>query len=213
MPLWKRSFDLAVAGPVFIVALPVMAVIGVISLVVLGRPLLYRQARGGLGGERFEIVKFRTMTDTTDDRGELLPDEQRRSRWGNFLRRSSLDELPTLLNIVRGDMSIVGPRPLMARYLDRYSPVEALRHRVTPGLTGLAQTRGRNTLAWSERFALDLEYVRTRSVATDLRILADTVSIVLSRQGADGNDHCTEFMGTDVEATAVIAEGERVSRL
>lgn len=167
----------------------------------LGNPVLYRQERGGLGGSTFEIVKFRTMTNATDADGNLLPDDERRHRWGNFLRRTSLDELPTLLNIVRGEMSVVGPRPLMATYLDRYSARESQRHRVTPGLTGMAQTQGRNLLDWSDRFELDLEYIEQRSMRTDLRILRDTVSIVLSREGADGNDHCTEFQGlTVVEA-------------
>lgn len=196
LPLWKRTFDVLVAGSVLIIATPVLMTVAIATLLVMGRPLLYRQARGGLGGSVFEILKFRTMSNDCDVHGVLLPDEERRHRWGNFLRRTSLDELPALLNIVRGDMSIVGPRPLMAKYLDRYSPDELVRHQVTPGLTGLAQTKGRNTLSWAERFELDLEYVRTRSLRADLRILVDTVKIVVSGEGADGNDHCTEFLGS-----------------
>lgn len=201
LPWWKRSFDFVIAGSLLLLASPVIVVIGAVSRIMLGNPVLYRQERGGLGGSTFEIVKFRTMTNATDADGNLLPDDERRHRWGNFLRRTSLDELPTLLNIVRGEMSVVGPRPLMATYLDRYSARESQRHRVTPGLTGMAQTQGRNLLDWSDRFELDLEYIEQRSMRTDLRILRDTVSIVLSREGADGNDHCTEFQGlTVVEA-------------
>jgi lipopolysaccharide/colanic/teichoic acid biosynthesis glycosyltransferase len=201
LPWWKRSFDFVIAGSLLLLASPVIVLIGAVSRIMLGNPVLYRQERGGLGGSTFEIVKFRTMTNATDADGNLLPDDQRRHGWGNFLRRTSLDELPTLLNIVRGEMSVVGPRPLMATYLDRYSARESQRHRVTPGLTGMAQTQGRNLLDWSDRFELDLEYIEQRSMRTDLRILRDTVSIVLSREGADGNDHCTEFQGlTVVEA-------------
>ncbi len=199
LPWWKRGFDLAVAGSVFLATVPVMIAVAAVSRVVFGSPILYRQERGGLGGTVFEIIKFRTMTNATDATGELLPDEERRNGWGNFLRRTSLDELPTLLNIIRGEMSIVGPRPLMAIYLERYSARERQRHRVTPGLTGLAQTRGRNTLDWSERFELDLAYIDRRSVRTDLRILWDTISIVVTREGADGNDHCVEFLGSSAD--------------
>jgi lipopolysaccharide/colanic/teichoic acid biosynthesis glycosyltransferase len=202
LPAWKRAFDLAVAGSLLIVAGPVMAVVATISRIVLGPGVLYRQARGGLGGAPFDIVKFRTMTNGRDADGNLLPDDQRRSRWGNLLRKTSLDELPALVNIARGEMSIVGPRPLMARYLTRYNEVEARRHCVTPGLTGLAQTQGRNTLTWQEKFALDLEYVETRSLVVDLRILRDTVTAVLSAEGADGNDHTGEFFGTPDDNSA-----------
>lgn len=203
LPWWKRSFDIVVSGGALVVLSPVIAVVAVISAIVMGRPVLYRQARGGLGGSTFEIVKFRTMTNACDEDGNLLPDDQRRSRWGNFLRKSSLDELPTLINIVRGDMSIVGPRPLMAKYLDRYSHREAHRHSVTPGLTGLAQTRGRNILSWEDKFELDLEYVQIRSVATDIKILKDTVMIVITGEGADGNDHGFEFMGSSDDSSLV----------
>lgn len=196
LPLWKRSFDLMVAGALLLVTWPVMLTVGLISRIVLGPGIFYRQARGGLGGVPFDIVKFRTMTNGVDAEGNLLPDEQRRSRWGNLLRKTSLDELPALMNIVKGEMSVVGPRPLMARYLDRYNEHEARRHCVTPGLTGLAQTQGRNTLTWQEKFELDLHYVETRSMRTDLTILRDTVKAVLSAEGADGNDHTGEFFGT-----------------
>lgn len=195
LPFWKRGIDVLFAGSAMVALAPIALLVGVVSVLVLGRPVLFRQARGGHGGVRFEILKFRTMTDAMDSDGHLLPDDERRSRWGNFLRKTSLDEIPTLLNILRGEMTLVGPRPLMAKYLDLYSPLQAHRHCVTPGLTGLAQTRGRNTLTWEQKFDLDLEYVETRSLPVDLRILRDTFVIVLSRKGADGNDHTTEFVG------------------
>ena len=202
LPLWKRTFDILIAGTALLFLVPIGLLVAMVVALRMGRPILFRQERAGLGGETFEIIKFRTMTDARDESGDLLTDEQRRHWLGNLLRKTSLDELPTLLNIVRGEMSLVGPRPLMARYLDRYSSEQALRHRVTPGLTGLAQTRGRNTLTWEEKFDLDLEYVRTRSLATDLVILKDTISIVALGTGADGNDHTTEFFGTDTSTAA-----------
>ena len=202
LPLWKRAFDILIAGTALVLLAPVGLVVAMVVALRMGRPILFRQERAGLGGRTFEIIKFRTMTDGRHENGDLLPDEERRHWVGNLLRKTSLDELPTLLNIVRGEMSLVGPRPLMARYLDRYSPQQALRHRVTPGLTGLAQTRGRNTLTWEEKFDLDLEYVRTRSLATDFAILKDTFSIVVLGTGADGNDHTTEFFGTKTETAA-----------
>lgn len=196
MPMWKRTFDVMVAVSVFVVFLPVLIVVSLITLAVMGRPLLYRQPRGGLGATTFEILKIRTMANPFDRNGQPLADHERRHPWGNFLRRSSLDELPALINVLRGEMSIVGPRPLMARYLDRYNDEELRRHAVTPGLTGLAQTQGRNLLSWNERFELDLEYVRTRSIATDVGILWHTVKIVVTGEGADGDDHGTEFFGS-----------------
>ncbi len=198
LPMWKRLFDIVTAGTVLIVATPVLLVVAAITLLVMGRPLLYRQTRGGLGGTTFEILKLRTMANAFDRNGVPLADDQRRHPWGDFLRRTSLDELPALVNIIRGEMSVVGPRPLMAKYLHRYDDHQAQRHSVTPGLTGLAQTKGRNKLDWAERFELDLEYANSMSLRTDLRILMDTVKIVLSREGADGNDHCTEFQGSQI---------------
>lgn len=202
LPWWKRSLDILVAGGALLVLSPIALLVAALVALAMGRPVLYRQTRAGLGGELFDIIKFRTMSNACDADGNLLPDEERRSRIGNLLRKSSLDELPTLWNIVRGDMSLVGPRPLLARYLDRYTPEQAQRHLVTPGLTGLAQTRGRNTLSWEDKFELDLEYVRTRSLATDLIILKDTVAIVIAGTGADGNDHTTEFFGSETRQAA-----------
>jgi lipopolysaccharide/colanic/teichoic acid biosynthesis glycosyltransferase len=199
LPWWKRGLDIVVAGGALLMLAPVTVIVAAFVALIMGRPVLYRQSRAGLGGELFDIIKFRTMSNACDADGNLLPDEERRSRVGNILRKTSLDELPTLWNIVKGDMSLVGPRPLLARYLDRYTPEQAQRHRVTPGLTGLAQTRGRNTLSWEDKFELDLEYVRTRSLTTDLIILKDTVAVVIAGTGADGNDHTTEFFGTETE--------------
>ncbi len=197
LPWWKRTIDVLVAGAALIVLAPIGLLIASAVAIRMGRPVMFRQSRAGLGGELFDIVKFRTMSDTRDENGDLLPDDDRRSWLGNMLRKTSLDEIPTLLNIVRGDMSLVGPRPLLAHYLDRYTPEQAQRHRVTPGLTGLAQTRGRNTLSWEDKFDLDLEYVYTRSLSTDLAILKDTLAVVIAGTGADGNDHTTEFFGSE----------------
>lgn len=198
VPWWKRLFDIVTVVSLGVFLAPIGVVVAGVVMVSMGRPVLFRQPRAGLGGEVFDIIKFRTMTDARGEDGQLLDDEQRRSRVGNLLRKTSLDEMPTLLNILRGEMSMVGPRPLMVRYLDRYTSEQAQRHRVTPGLTGLAQVRGRNTLSWEDKFVFDLEYVDSRSLATDLSILMETISIVVARTGADGNDHTTEFFGTDV---------------
>ena len=193
----KRVLDLAVAGPALVLSLPVQAVVAGAVRWRLGSPVLFSQQRPGLHGEVFTMRKFRTMRDADETRG-LVTDEQRLTPFGSFLRSTSLDELPTLWNIVRGDMSLVGPRPLLVGYLDRYSPEQARRHDVRPGLTGLAQVSGRNALTWEERFALDIEYVDTRSLALDLRILWRTVATVLRREGITQEGHATmtEFMGS-----------------
>lgn len=193
----QRLLDLAVAGPAFVLSLPVQAVVAGAVRWRLGSPVLFRQQRPGLHGEIFTMRKFRTMLDVDAARG-LVDDEQRLTPFGTFLRSTSLDELPTLWNIVRGDMSLVGPRPLLVQYLDRYTPEQARRHDVRPGLTGLAQVSGRNALTWEDRLALDVEYVDTRSLALDLRILWRTVSTVLRREGitADGHVTMNEFMGS-----------------
>src|SRR5438105_13160066 len=144
----KRLFDLAVAAPVLVLFSPVLAVLSALVRVFLGRPVLFRQQRPGLGGELFTILKFRTMTDARDAEGRLLPDAARLTSFGRFLRTSSLDELPELINVVRGEMSLVGPRPLLVQYLDRYTPDQARRHEVRPGVTGWTQVNGRNALTW-----------------------------------------------------------------
>lgn len=187
----KRTIDLGVAGAGLVVLSPVLALLALAVRLVHGSPVLFGQERAGLGGRPFRIVKLRTMTDVRGPDGALLPDDRRLTRFGQFLRSSSLDELPELWNVVRGDMSLVGPRPLPTSYLPRYTEREARRHEVKPGITGLAQVSGRNGLSWEERLELDVRYVETRSLALDLRILARTVGQVLRRSGISAEGHAT----------------------
>ena len=182
-PLWKRATDLVLAGGGVIVLSPLLVALAAAVRWRLGRPVLFRQLRPGKGGVPFELLKFRTMTDARGADGRLLPDGERLTPFGRWLRSTSLDELPELWNVVRGDMSLVGPRPLLMEYLAHYTPEQARRHDVLPGLTGLAQIRGRNTLGWDEKFALDLEYVENRSFGLDLVILSRTVVAVVGRRG------------------------------
>jgi lipopolysaccharide/colanic/teichoic acid biosynthesis glycosyltransferase len=194
----KRAFDLAVAGLALVLAAPLMACIALLVRWRLGRPVLFRQQRPGLHGAPFTINKFRTMRDARDEHGAPLPDSMRLTPLGRLLRSTSLDELPELVNVLRGEMSIVGPRPLLLSYLERYKPVQARRHEVRPGITGLAQVSGRNALAWDDRLALDVWYVDHQSLALDLRILARTLGQVLRREGisAPGEATVSEFMGS-----------------
>ncbi|MEP0548686.1 MAG: sugar transferase [Rhodothermales bacterium] len=198
----KPLFDRAAAGVGLVVLAPVLVGLAVAIRWRLGSPVLFRQTRPGLGGQPFEMVKFRTMTDERDADGHLLPDAERLTSFGRFLRAASLDELPELGNVLRGEMSLVGPRPLLMRYLDRYTPAQARRHDVRPGITGLAQVSGRNALGWEEKFALDIEYVERVSFRLDLWILAQTVRKVFIREGISAGQHATmpEFMGDDVPA-------------
>lgn len=193
----KRLFDLAVAIPALVLTLPVQAVVAVLVARKLGRPILFRQVRPGLHGEPFELIKFRTMLPP-DPRSGRLDDAARMTAFGATLRSTSLDELPTLFNVIRGDMSLVGPRPLLMQYLDRYTPEQARRHEVRPGMTGLAQVSGRNAIGWDEKLALDVEYVDHQSIGADVRILVATARQVIRRQGitADGQVTTTEFMGS-----------------
>lgn len=193
----KRAFDLVLAGPALILSLPVQAVTALAVRMSMGRPVLFRQVRPGLHGEPFEMIKFRTMLEP-DPARRLTSDSDRMTKVGATLRATSLDELPTLWNIVKGDMSVVGPRPLLMRYLDRYTPTQARRHEVRPGLTGLAQVSGRNALDWEEKFAYDVKYVDTHSLVGDLRIIWRTVTSVLRREGISAEAAATmpEFMGT-----------------
>lgn len=194
----KRLLDLAIALPVAAAAAPVVAVVAVATAVSIGRPILFRQTRPGLGGRPFEIAKFRTMSDERDDAGALLPDEDRLTCVGKVVRGLSLDELPQLWNVLRGDMSLVGPRPLLVRYLDRYTPEQVRRHEVPPGITGWSQVNGRNALSWEQKFALDVWYVDRAGLALDLKILALTANKVLRRDGVAAAGHATmpEFMGS-----------------
>ncbi len=197
VPLSKRLFDLLVTLLAFVVALPVMGVVALLLWAKEGRPLLFRQERPGLGGKVFTIYKFRTMREAQDAHGRPLPDSQRISRLGRFLRASSLDELPELFNVLRGEMSWVGPRPLLVAYLERYSPEQSRRHDVLPGITGWAQINGRNTISWEDKFRLDVWYVDHWSFWLDIKILFLTVWKVLKREGISQPGRATmdEFKG------------------
>lgn len=183
MPAMKRVIDVILSLAGLVLLSPVLAATALLAALKLGRPVFFRQVRPGLHGEPFRMIKFRTMTDARDENGELLPDADRLTRFGAFLRATSIDELPELWNVLRGDMSLVGPRPLLMRYLPLYSPEQARRHEVRPGLTGWAQVNGRNTLNWSERLALDIWYVDNGSVLLDFYILLKTLKKVLWREG------------------------------
>lgn len=198
----KRTLDLSIAVPALLLSLPVQAGVAVLVRRRLGRPVLFRQQRPGLHGKPFELVKFRTMLDVDESAG-LVTDADRMTPFGARLRSTSLDELPTLWNIVRGDMSLVGPRPLLMRYLDRYTAEQARRHEVRPGLTGLAQVNGRNALSWDERFALDVDYVDNHSLRGDLAILVSTVLTVVRREGITSDSEVTmaEFLGSADQLT------------
>jgi len=197
-PKWvKRCIDLVVSALALLVLSPLLAVLAIAIRWKLGSPILFTQTRQGYKARPFTIYKFRTMTDARGPDGRLLPDAKRLTRFGRFLRASSLDELPELVNVLKGDMSLVGPRPLILAYVDRYSPEQARRMDVVPGLTGLAQVSGRNALTWDDRFALDVAYVDGWSLGLDLRILLRTLGAVLGRHGISAEGHATmpEFMG------------------
>jgi lipopolysaccharide/colanic/teichoic acid biosynthesis glycosyltransferase len=198
-PTWiKRAADLVIASALLVLSLPALAVIGAAVRIALGSPVLFRQVRPGLHGRPFELLKFRTLRDARGSDGEMLPDAQRMTRIGRWLRRTSLDELPELLNVLNGDMSLVGPRPLLMQYLSRYTPRQARRHEVLPGMTGLAQVSGRNRLSWEERFDLDVWYVDHWSFWLDVRILLRTVRKVIIGEGVTqpGQETAAEFMGS-----------------
>lgn len=196
--LLKRCFDIMLALAALVLLSPVLLVTALLVARNLGRPVLFRQTRPGLNGEPFTILKFRTMRDALDDKGNSLPDSERLTPFGRRLRSSSLDELPELINVLRGDMSLVGPRPLIMPYLERYTPRQARRHELRPGITGWAQVNGRNTVDWEQRFELDVWYVDNHSLLLDLRILWLTVLTVLKRDGVSAEGHVTmpEFMGS-----------------
>lgn len=198
VPVSKRLLDLAITIPGLIFLSPLLAIVFLVLLFSQGRPVLFTQPRGGLNGRIFQIFKFRTMRDAYDEEGQPLPDEKRLSKLGRLLRAYSLDELPELINILRGEMSLVGPRPLMARYLERYSPEQMRRHKSNPGLTGWAQINGHNELTWEDRFRLDVWYVDHWNLGLDVRILALTLSKVIRREGISepGQATMTEFMGS-----------------
>ena len=193
----KRLLDIIVSSALLLLLSPLLLAVGVAVCVCVGRPILFRQRRPGLHGIPFELLKFRTMTNAVDTSGCPLPDRERLRRIGLMLRGLSLDELPELINVIKGDMSLVGPRPLLMQYLDRYDATQARRHDVMPGITGWAQINGRNAISWEERFALDIWYVDHRSLWLDLKILLMTVGKVFSREGISQPGHATmpEFTG------------------
>lgn len=191
----KRALDIVVSFIGLLVLSPLLAAIALIIRVKLGSPVLFKQIRSGMGGEPFQIWKFRTMTDHRDSQGNLLADKERMSAFGSFLRTASLDELPELINVLLGDMSVVGPRPLLMQYLDRYTPEQARRHRARPGITGWAQINGRNALSWEEKFQLDVWYVDHWSLWLDIKIILMTIRKVFLREGisAAGEPTMPEF--------------------
>lgn len=195
----KRGLDAFLATVALIVLSPVLVVTALIVRIKLGAPVLFTQDRPGRDGKVFKLYKFRTMTDARDEKGELLPDEQRLPAFGRKLRSTSIDELPELINIIKGDMAVVGPRPLLVRYLSRYNAHQARRHEVRPGFTGLAQVHGRNAISWEEKFDWDVKYVDRITFLGDVRIVAYTVKTVFRREGINNAESATmtEFMGSE----------------
>ncbi len=187
----KRGVDVLAAALGLVVLAPLLALLAALVRWRLGAPVLFRQVRPGLGGRPFELIKFRTMTDARDAEEKLLPDAVRLTRFGKFLRQTSLDELPELWNVLKGEMSLVGPRPLLMEYLPRYSPEQARRHEVRPGLTGWAQVNGRNAISWPEKFALDVWYVDHVSAMLDVKIIGMTIKSVMRREGINQQNHAT----------------------
>lgn len=197
IPASKRIMDLALTIPGLLVLSPVLLLIAVLVAVYHGTPVMFRQRRPGFREKPFWIYKFRSMTDARDNEGNLLPDSERITRLGKFLRTTSLDELPEIFNVLKGEMSWVGPRPLLMQYLERYSPEQRRRHEVLPGITGWAQINGRNALTWEDKFTLDVWYVDHWSPGLDIKIILTTVEKVLRREGINQPGHATaeEFMG------------------
>ena len=195
----KRGLDILLSGSALLVLWPILLIVAVLVRCKLGSPVLFCQERPGKNEKIFKLYKFRTMTDAKDPEGNLLPDSVRLTKFGKLLRSTSLDELPELWNILKGDMSIVGPRPLLVRYLARYNQEQKRRHDVRPGLTGWAQANGRNALSWEEKFRLDVWYVENISFWTDIKTVAFTVKNVLRREGISSAGEATmaEFMGND----------------
>lgn len=193
----KRLLDILISTLGILALSPILALLGALVYLYHGWPIFFMQKRPGLHGRVFNMVKFRTMTNARGADGALLSDDERLTSFGQLLRRTSLDELPELWNVLKGDMSLVGPRPLLVRYLDRYTPEQARRHEMRPGITGLAQVRGRNALSWPQKFALDVEYIDRWSLLLDLQILLETIAVVFGQQGisADGQATMSEFMG------------------
>jgi sugar transferase EpsL len=194
----KRVLDILIALPALLILSPVLLCLALMIRVSQGSPVFFRQVRPGKDGKPFTVYKFRTMSDRRDSNGRLLPDDERLARLGRFLRSTSLDELPELVNVLKGEMSIVGPRPLLMQYLDRYTPEQARRHEVKPGITGWAQVNGRNAITWEDKFKFDVWYVDNQSPSLDLRIIALTVWKILKREGISqpGQATAEEFKGS-----------------
>jgi sugar transferase EpsL len=195
----KRLFDICISVVLLVLLSPLLLLLTILVALFLGRPVVFAQIRPGLHCVPFKMLKFRTMTNAVDAEGELLPDERRLTRFGRLLRATSLDELPELWNVIRGDMSLVGPRPLLLEYLPLYTPEQARRHDVRPGVTGLAQVNGRNAISWNEKFAYDLRYVENHSLMLDLKILALTALRVVRPRGINepGRVGQTKFPGNE----------------
>jgi lipopolysaccharide/colanic/teichoic acid biosynthesis glycosyltransferase len=206
----KRALDLLLTLGTAPLWLPLLGVVALLVRVRLGAPVFFRQERPGMGGRPFRILKFRSMTDQRDGGGKLLPDAERLSRFGRWLRSSSLDELPELFNVIRGEMSLVGPRPLLMQYLPLYTERQARRHEVRPGLTGWAQVNGRNAITWEEKFELDVWYVENRTLWLDVTILLRTAGSIFSRRGisASGSATMPEFRGTNRDGITAGGGGE-----
>ncbi|WP_294752997.1 sugar transferase [uncultured Ruminococcus sp.] len=199
---FKRIFDFVLSLGAIIVLSPVLLLLAVVGAVAMGGNPLFTQERPGKNEKIFKLVKFRTMNNKKDKNGKLLPDEKRLTSYGKWLRSTSLDELPELFNILKGDMAIIGPRPLLVKYLPRYNEEQHKRHNVRPGLTGLAQVNGRNALTWEDKFKYDVKYVENVSLIGDIKIIFDTVGIVFHRSGISSGTSVTmeEFMGTSEKA-------------
>jgi len=195
----KRIFDIVISSIAIIIAFPIMILIALLIYFTMGKPIIFRQVRPGLHGKPFVMYKFRTMTEERDEYGNLLPDEKRLTSFGRFLRSTSLDELPELFNVLKGDMSLVGPRPLLMEYLELYTPEQARRHEVKPGITGWAQINGRNALSWEDKFKLDVWYVDNWNIWIDIKILWLTVVKVIKREGINAEGHVTmpKFTGSE----------------
>lgn len=198
--IWKRWIDFVLSFLAIVVLSPVFLIVSILVRKQLGRPVIFKQKRPGKNEKIFEMYKFRTMTDSRDSKGNLLPDEKRLTSFGKKLRSTSLDELPELFNILKGDMSIVGPRPLLVKYLPLYNKRQKKRHKVRPGFTGLAQINGRNAISWEEKFEWDVRYVENITFMGDLKIILKTVKTVLAREGINSETSATmeEFRGEKV---------------
>lgn len=196
----KRLFDIAVSATGLIISAPITLTTAVVISKKLGKPVLFRQVRPGQDGKPFEIYKFRTMSDERDENGELLPDDQRMTPVGTFIRKSSIDELPQLINVLKGDISLVGPRPLLMEYLPLYNDEQKKRHNVKPGITGWAQVNGRNAISWDQKFKLDVWYAENQSFKLDMYIIYKTIINILQRKDINAPNHVTaeKFKGNEI---------------